>query len=209
VTDSAVQQLLDRARGPLGPNLDIDFGMASGPFSELRDLLSAMNGLFAFNAGVQVFHAGAAGVGPELVAWNEADTWKNTYGGLADDIFCFGQDILGTQFAISPDGCVVTFDPETARVTPVGDSVEAWAQWLFDDSAVHATAGLARAWQDANGPLGPDERLVPLQFLVAGGRPELDNLVVRDAATAMRVRGPIAQQLQGLPDGVRIHLSVE
>jgi len=202
-------RLLDRARGPLGPSAMVDFGVTSGPFAELAELLHRLNGFFAFNGGVEVYPVGGTCGVPELVAWNDPATWKQTYGGLADAFFCFGQDVLGTQFAIV-DGCtVVAVDPETAEPTPIGDSLDAWAAWLLDDPDVNATDGLARAWQDANGPLALDQRLVPVQLFVLGGAFALDNLFVRDAVTAMRIRGPIAEQIAGLPDGASIVLTVD
>ncbi|WP_422773323.1 hypothetical protein ACN28C_10595 [Plantactinospora sp. WMMC1484] len=207
MTQTALETLLGRARGPLGANAEVDFGPATGPFAELGRMLSRLNGFFAFDAGVQVFHAGGPGVGPELVTWNDESTWKHTYEGLTGETFCFGQDVLGTQFAIMHEH-VVSLDPETAQVRVIGPSLESWAAWLLDDPPVNATANLARAWQDEHGALGPDERLIPRQFFVLGGGYELDNLIARDAATAMRIRGPIAVQLKGLPDGAQVNLSV-
>jgi hypothetical protein len=209
VTETAVDRLLNRARDPVGPDVEVDFDAASGPFADLAAMLTRRNGFFAFDAGLQVFHAGGAGGGPELLTWNTAEAWKYTYGGLADELFCFGQDVLGTQFAIKGGNEVVTFDPETAETTRLGDSLETWAEWVLDDPAVNATAGLARAWQDANRPLALDERLVPLRFLVAGGEISLENLVAREAVTAMRIRGPIAQRIAGLPDGARIEITID
>ncbi|WND35848.1 SMI1/KNR4 family protein [Streptomyces sp. BB1-1-1] len=203
---SALTQLLDRARGPLGPRVEVDLGTESGPLKELGDVLSQLNGFFAYNAGLQVFHAGPEGLGPDLVTWNDSETWKATYGGLADQSFCFAQDVLGTQHAIVGGDRILRFDPETAHSTVIGSSLEDWAAWVQDDPAVNATAGLALEWQRQNGALEPNERLIPLQFFVAGGGYEFDNLVVRDGAAAMRVRGPVAQQIKDLPDGAHIRL---
>jgi hypothetical protein len=208
MTDSKLAELVDRGRGPLGPNVELDFGLPDGPLHELAQVLSAKNGFFLFNGGVNVFRVGEQGMGPELLNWNEAGTWKDTYGGLADDYFCFGQDIFGVQFAIKDNAEVVTFDPETARTKPIGDSLEAWAEWLLADPDVRGAAGFARAYQEERGALEVDQRLVPLQFFVAGGGYDFDNFAVRDAVTAMRIRGPIAQQVHNLPEGATIRLNV-
>jgi hypothetical protein len=209
MTDAALEELLRRARGPAGPRIELDFGVPDGPLHELGALLSRLNGFFLFNAGVQVFRAGDEGIGPDLIAWNEPGTWKDTYAGLADDVFCFGQDIFGVQFAVLGGAQVVSFDPETAAVEPLGERLEDWAAWLLEDPDVRGAAGFARAYQDAQGALEPDQRLVPLKFFVAGGGYEFDNLVVRDAATAMRIRGPIAQQIHDAPDGATISFTVD
>lgn len=196
--------LLAESSGPLGSTARIDLGVPHGPLGELAQLLSRVNGFTVFGAGVQVFRAGGEGFGPELENWNGPQVWKDTYDGLADGLFCFGQDVLGTQFAVHQDQ-VVAFDPETAEITEVvGSSLDDWATWLLDDPLVNGTAGLADQWELAHGRLGANERLVPLRFLALGGEVALGNLVVRDAVEAMRIRGPIAQQLHDLPDGAHV-----
>lgn len=95
------------------------------------------NGLTVFDAGVQVFRAGAEGVGPGLQIWNDPRLWKHTCEGLADGLLCFAQDLFGTQFALGHDGHVVRFDPEIAERTLIGGSLEDWAQWFLAGSDVH------------------------------------------------------------------------
>ncbi|HEV2634583.1 MAG TPA: hypothetical protein VGX23_05520 [Actinocrinis sp.] len=204
---AALEDLLGRARGPLGPPIDLDLGLESGPLAELGELLSRLNGFALFNAGVQVFQAGGQGPGPELMAWNTDTTWKNTYGTLADDVFCFGQDLFGVQFGIVANAQVVTFNPETAERIALGPGLADWAAWLLADPDVNGAATFARSYQDQHGPLAPGQRLIPLRYFVGGGEYDFDNLVVRDAAQAMRIRGPIARQVHDLPDGAVIRLS--
>lgn len=200
------RRLLDRARGPLGPRIQPDFGVTSGPLAELAELLAAQNGCYVFNAGVQIFHAGPEGFGPDLAAWNAPGTWKYTYGGLADDLFCFGQDLFGTQFAVVDNRKVVAFDPETAQRSELGTTLDAWARWLLRDPDVNGTYGIATAWQDAHGALDHTQRLVPWQFFVLGGQYDLANMVAKPAVECMRIRGPIARQVHDLPDGAQVQL---
>jgi ankyrin repeat protein len=200
------QELLDRARGPVGPPVLVDFGTEHRPLAELAELLSTMNGFFAFNAGVQIFHVGGEGAAPELLLWNTAQTWKDTFEGLAEDIFCFGQDVLGTQYAIRNGSEVVSFDPENARTEHIGHSLEDWSVWLLENPSVHATSTLAKVWQDREGALEPNQRLIPWTFLVFGGEVVHENLTVKDAVEAMRVRGPIAAATRDLPPGSAIKL---
>ncbi|MCE6997996.1 SMI1/KNR4 family protein [Saccharothrix sp. S26] len=207
MTESALSDLLDRARGPLGPRVAVDFGVPGGPLRELGEVLSRINGFFAFDAGLQVFRVGPDGLGPELSDWNSGERWKHAYGGLADDYFCFGQDVLGTQYAIHRGATVVSWDPENARATPVGESLEQWARWVFADPDERATALLAKAWQDEHGPLEPAQRLLPRRPFVLGGAVSFDNLLVKDAAEAMVIRGPIARGLHDLPPGATVRLS--
>lgn len=201
-----IRQLLEQADGPLGIPVSVDFGAEHRPLTELAELLSTVNGFFALYGGVQIFHAGGEGIGPELSAWNTSDTWKDAFEGLADDYFCFGQDILGMQFAILNGSDVVRFDPETARSSLIGHSLEDWAAWLLDNPTINGTATLAKVWQAKKGALQPSERLIPLQFFELGGEVSFDNLVVRDAAEAMRIRGPIAVQIRDLPPGAEIRI---
>ncbi|MFJ1796142.1 SMI1/KNR4 family protein [Kitasatospora griseola] len=209
MTNSALGQLLGRARGPMGPAIELDFGVESGPLVELGQVITRMNGFFLFNAGVQVFRVGEEGLGPDMLAWNTDELWKDDYSGLADDLFCFGQDLFGAQFAVMGGTEVVRFDPETAEVTVIGTSLEQWAAWLLADPDVNGVNSFAYAFQKERGALQPDERLIPLQFFVAGGGYDFDNLVVKDAAVAMKIRGPVAQKIHSAPDGAQIHLGTE
>ncbi|MHC5262687.1 SMI1/KNR4 family protein [Streptomyces sp. UC4497] len=207
MTDSALERLLGRARGPMGPAVELDFGVDHGPLVELGGIITRMNGFFLFNGGVQVFRVGEEGLGPDMLSWNTGEVWKDAYGGLADDLFCFGQDLFGAQFAIVGDEQVVRFDPETADVEPIGTSLEDWATWLQSDPDVNGVNSFSYAFQKENGALKPEERLIPLQFFVGGGSYDFDNLSVKDGAVAMRIRGPIAQKIHDAPDGATIHLS--
>jgi hypothetical protein len=209
MTQTALEQLLGRARGPMGPAIELDFGVESGPLVELGQVISRMNGFFAFNGGIQVFRVGEEGLGPDMLSWNGDELWKSTYAGLADDVFCFGQDLFGTQFGIVEGEEVVRFNPETAEMISLGTSLEEWAQWLLEDPDVNGVNSFAYAFQKENGPLEPDQRLIPLQFFVMGGSYDFDNMSVKDAAVTMRIRGPIAQKVATLPDGATIHLSAE
>lgn len=205
-TTNALTELLHRGRAPLGPQVHVELGANTGPLGELSALLTSTNGFTVFNAGVQVFHVGVTGMGPELGAWNAPPTWKDTYRGLADGLLCFAQDLFGTQFAIQDNRQVVAFNPETAELASIGESLHAWAQWLLDEPNVHGTHSMATAWQHTHGPLPHHQRLIPWRMFVLGGSYEDDNLVAKDAVTCMRIRGPIAQHLHNAPNGSRIRL---
>jgi hypothetical protein len=203
---SALDELLAIARAPLGPSVAVDLG--DGLPGELAALLSATNGFAVFDYGVQVFHVGPGGLGPELGAWNDDTTWKHTYGDLADGLLCFGQDLFGVQFAIEGGRRICTFDPETGDRATIGGSLEDWADWLLAKPDERGTRSFATTWQHNHGALDHDERLLPKTFFVFGGEFADDNLLVRDSATAMRIRGPIARQVHDLPEGAAVNLEV-
>ncbi|MFJ8932114.1 SMI1/KNR4 family protein [Streptomyces sp. NPDC102364] len=202
-----LEALIARARYPLGPRRTVALDRSDGSFGELAALLTRHNGLTVFDAGVQVFRAGAEGLGPDLQTWNDPRLWKHTYEGLADGLLCFAQDLFGTQFALDNDGHVVRFDPETAERTPLGDSLENWAQWLLADPDLHGTHAFATRWQDQHGPLPHDQRLIPRHFFTLGGAYEDHNLVAKEAAQCMRIRGPLAQTVYSLPDGAQFQMT--
>lgn len=186
-------ELLHQARSPLGPATDVDLG--AGLPGELAALLAHTNGFTVFNTGVQVFHAGAEGLGPELGAWNAEETWRHTYGPLTDGLFFFAQDLFGVQFAIEDGRRVRVFDPETGERTTIGAGLDDWAEWLLAEPDERGARAFAKRWQDTHRVLDHDERLLPRTLFVLGGGYDYDNLIAEDAVTCMRVRGPIAQRL--------------
>ncbi|WP_020674008.1 SMI1/KNR4 family protein [Amycolatopsis nigrescens] len=200
--NTALTRLVERAKGPLGPPVEVEFG--GGLPGQLGRLLSRVNGFALFDYGVQTFHVGPSGLGPELGAWNAAGTWKDAYGELADGLLCFAQDLFGVQFALEENRRVVTFDPETAERSVIGSDLDSWADWLLEEPDVRGARSFAKLWQDTYGALGHDDRLLPVTSFVLGGEYGVENLVVRDGVTAMRIRGPIARQLHDLPDGTPI-----
>jgi hypothetical protein len=201
---TALRQLLDRARGPMGPPVELDFGVPSGPLVELANSLRERNGFFVFNAGVQVFRAGPEGLGYDIELWNAPGTWKDAYGGLADDVFWFGQDLFGAQFGIVDGHQVIVMDPETAQRQVIGDSLEDWAAWLWQDPELHGQAETAFNWQEKFGGLDVTERLVHRQPLALGGDHGVDNVLISDAVRLLRALGPLAVTLREVPPGTPI-----
>jgi hypothetical protein len=193
----------------MGPGVELDFGVPTGPLVELANALRERNGFFVFNAGVQVFRAGAEGLGHDIEHWNEPGTWKATYGGMADDLFCFGQDLFGAQFAIVDGVQVVVMDPETGEREVVGESLEDWAVWLCREPELHGHAETAFNWQEKFGPLEITERLVHRRPLALGGTHGVDNVLISDGIRLLRALGPLAVTLRDVPPGTPIDFSIE
>lgn len=173
---------------------------------ELHELLTVMNGLVAFESALVV-----RGSGPDpgdLADWNEPSTWTRSYGGLADGIWFFAEDVFGGQFGLT-DEAVISFDPETGERTDFAPSLEAWAEAVITDFETATGYPLAHAWQQRWGPLGPRERLVPRTLFVLGGEFTLENLRVEDDRIGMLARAGVAVRLRDLPDGTPIELRTE
>ena len=110
------------------------------------------------------------------------------------------------QFAVVDHTHVVTFDPETARQTDLGTSLEDWAAWLLVEPDVRGAYGFAAAWQDEFGALSPDQHLIPWRFFAFGGNYSFDNLVAKDVEECMRIRGPVAQRVHALPNSAHLRM---
>jgi len=69
-----------------------------------------------------------------------------------------------------------------------------WTKVVKGHPYANATEHWARAWQEANGPLGADERLAPVKPFLDGGDEDLANFTVLDGREALRSRGAAAQR---------------
>lgn len=193
----------------MGPGIELDFGLPAGPLVELASALSERNGFFVFDAGIQVFRAGPVGLGYDLQHWNDQSIWKDGYGGMADDLFCFAQDLFGTQFAVVDGARVIMMDAESGIRHDVGDSLDEWAAWLLSDPDLNGHAQTARGWQDQFGAMDVTERLVHRRPLVLGGEHVVENVKVTDGLRLLRSLGPLAVAMRDLPDGTPISFSID
>ncbi|GAA2997630.1 SMI1/KNR4 family protein [Actinokineospora diospyrosa] len=211
--DSSLAELVDVASLSLAaerPNHEIAAWLADrGRIGvELAELLGRRNGFYAFESALHVFGLGAA-ESPDLERWNAGECWRDAYAGSAEGYLFFAEDVFGFQYAVSADGeRVVLFDPETAGVERVADSLGAWAAEVLAEADYRTGHPLARAWQERFGALPPGSRLLPKMPFVAGGKYEVDNLYLLDAVEGMRVRGSIAVQIRDLPEGTPIRFEI-
>lgn len=113
------------------------------------------------------------------------------------------------QFAIEEGLRIATFDPETGDRHTIGEHLDDWADWLLAKPDERGLRAFATAWQDLHGPLDHGQRLLPRRSFIFGGEYTEDNLEISDAVTAMRVRGPVAQQVHDLPDGAPVTLATD
>lgn len=143
-----------------------------------------------------------------LEAWNNHALWKDEFDGLADEVFCFAEDVFGVQFAVEGDK-IVTFDPETGDRHGFADGIDEWAGMIVDRYRPLTGFPLAHEWQLTRGPLEPGHRLLPKVPFVMKGEYSVENLYASEAVIGMRARGSIATQIRDLPDGTVVNLVVE
>lgn len=175
---------------------------------ELEHVFRQKNGFLAFDRALRFFAADPTTRDLDLDRWNSPGLWRDTYGKLADDLLFFADDIFGGQFCIK-DSRVYSFEPETGTLELFADDLDGWAARILSETDYYTGRPLALDWQEQFGQLTPTQRLLPTLLFTLGGEFVAANLSARDAATAMRIRGPIAQKIYGLPEGTQVRFVIE
>ena len=201
---------IDKLLGLAGPALvddkpGIDLIRRGPRAEELHSLLSARNGFMCFGSALHVLPSGEDE--RSLEWWNTHELWRDSYEGMADGFLFFAEDAFGNQFGIRDDR-VFFFDAETADTDVVAGSLEEWSKTLLSDYEQITGYPLARSWQEKNGPLPANQRLVAKVPFVVGGQFDVSNLHALDAVKAMRFRGELARQIRDLPDGTPIKFEI-
>lgn len=201
-------ELASPALGPDKPELELDLETRWGALgAELQALLRAHNGFFAFESALLVRPSEAGSGVRSLTEWNAPNLWIDAYDDLASDLYFFAEDLFGGQFCLSDEG-VVAFDPETGETEVLGTSLEEFAGALLEEFDVLTGQPLAHEWQEDNGALPTEKRLLPKIPFVIEGEYVLDNLIAIDSVKGMRFRASIALQIRDLPEGTEIELAV-
>ena len=175
--------------------------------ADLETVLAERNGFFAFEGALRFFPSHSVPISYGMDEWNSLGLWKSAYGGIANEYFFFAEDIFGGQFCMMK-GRICAFDPETGRVDGMANGLEDWATAILADYEVLTGYRLAREWQAEYGKLVGRHRLVPKTPFVAGGEFALSNLNAMDAAKGMRIRGGLACEIRGLPEGSRVRFTI-
>jgi hypothetical protein len=207
----ALQKLLEIGGAPLLPKESDSTVAALDHFGELGasigSVLRTKNGFFCFESALRFFPSVTLESSWGITDWNRHDLWKADFRGLADDIFCFAEDLFGQQFVIF-DGKVGAFEPETGNLEIVASSIEQWASRILDDYNQMTGYPLAHEWQLNHGPLHSRHRLMAKQPFVLGGEFSVANLVALDSLRIMKNLGNLARQIHTLPDGAQIKFNV-
>lgn len=209
---TSTKQLLGLSSASLSqdlPNLSRECLALAGELGgELMGLLRTTNGFYAFENALHFFPARTSLLSVGIEEWNAASSWREEYGNLANGCLFFAEDVFGGQFCIFEDR-VWSFDPETGERTEIGSTLDDWARAILNDYRVLTGHPLAHAWQVRYGTLPEGMRLVPRVPFVCNGAFSIENISVMDAEKAMRIRGGLARQIQGLPDGASITFTMD
>lgn len=200
----ALNGLVSQAGFPLGVRKTrITTGMSPIVDDQINNLLEFKNGFYCFEKALHVFPCCES----EYITveqWNEDSLWKANFGNLSDKYYFFAEDIFGNQFCYDKLGQIGFFDAETGNVNRMASGIEEWATLILGDTNFWTGYSLAREWQDNNGHLNPDQRLLPKIPFVLGGEFNIANLYCLESVKGMRFRGEIALQLRNLKPGAKV-----
>lgn len=206
-----MNQLLSNASKSLNhskPSLPVEVEDIAGSLkSELLDMLSQRNGFYALENALHVYPSQSTAYEIGLREWNENALWRDSYKDLITDCLFFAEDIFGGQFCIKKNK-IYSFDPETADLEYVSDSIDGWAREIVNNYNFLTGYPLARQWQEINGSIPPKSRLLPKIPFIAGGEFKLENLYLADSIEGMKFRAEIAIQVKNLPEGTQITFDI-
>jgi hypothetical protein len=175
--------------------------------ASINEVLCQKNGFFCFESALRFFPSVTVESSWGITDWNEKDRWKSDFHGLADDIYCFAEELFGQQFVIF-DGKIGSFEPETGELKISASSIEQWASMILLDYDHMTGYRLAHEWQLKYGPLRPRHRLMAKKPFVLGGEYSIANLASLDSLQMMKTLGNLAYQIHDLPDGAKIEFKV-
>jgi hypothetical protein len=176
--------------------------------ASIASVLKHKNGFFCFDSALRFFPSVTMESSWGITDWNKHDLWKADYNGLADDVFCFAEDLFGQQFVIL-EGKIGTFEPETGNVEIVASSLEQFASRILDDCNYMTGFGLGQEWQLSHGALHARHRLMAKRPFVLGGEYSAANLVSLESLRIMKNLGNLARQIHDLPNGAQIQFNVQ
>lgn len=174
---------------------------------DLEKILREKNGFFAFECALRFFPCIDTKESFGLSNWNSDNLWRDDYEGLAENCIFFAEDVFGGQFCIK-DNTICFFDPETGDYEEIACSFGDWAAEVLENYNFWTGYSLAREWQELNGRLPFDRRLMPKLPFVCGGKYEVDNLISINVISCMKSRANLARQIVNLSDGSKIEFKI-
>jgi hypothetical protein len=161
--------------------------------ASIAEVLARKNGFFCFESALRFFPSSTAESSLGISEWNSVDLWKGDYRSVADNIYCFAEEIFGRQFVVH-DRKIAVFESETGSLEVVASSLEEWASKVLLDYNQMTGHPLAHEWQSIHGPLHPRHRLMAKRPFVLGGEYSIQNFVALDSVRIMKSLGNLAFQ---------------
>ena len=168
--------------------------------------LKNFNGGFFFNNALQFYAINSAEKIFCLKNINELIT--NLYKKLGDELFYFGQDIFGNQYAFNNNNEVVLFNIESAEKEHIAYSFKEFIDTLLEDTDYYTGESLILEWKSLHSDLKLNERLCPKKPFVLGGDFDISNLYNLNISKNLEYNSSIAIQIHELPDGTPIRYKI-
>jgi hypothetical protein len=202
----SIRSLLDIASEALVP---IPSAVETGPLMGrlAAEIWSRKNGFYAFESALLVRPFSSHDLPLGVAEWNDPSGWKHNFDvDLSAEIF-FAEDVFGEQFSLRESG-VSKFNPETGEMDLFAESLDAWAEKVLENYALHTGQPLAHEWQRQHGSLQKGCRLAPKLPFVAGGEYVVSNLVSMSDVGLIEFRAQLANQIANLPEGAQIQIEI-
>lgn len=172
--------------------------------SPLKDLYAELNGGYFWGRALLIRPVDRLGVPPlDLESWNSSALWKSLYDQKCSDCTFFAEDAFGVQFGVR-DAQFVQFDPETAEIIVLADSLKNWCTQILTESENLTGFPVLTAWEKRHGVIPAGNRLVPKQLFMFGGEFHSANMVSKPDVEGMRIRGQLWSCTKNLPEGAEI-----
>lgn len=190
-------------------NIDVDFKRLEKAKEFTTDKLyltliaEESNGGYFFNNSLHLYGYCDK---PEHHSINHVNqTLKKEYGEIMGNLFCFGQDVFGNQFAFENEK-VLSFNIETGEKTLLADNFESWLEVLLNDLEYLTGENFTRDFRE-NQEL-QDHRFSPKVPFIVGGEYSQENFYLESYPKYIEINSNIARQVYDLPEGAKIKIKI-
>jgi hypothetical protein len=198
---------------PIGTAADIVQRLSAAnirlPHSHI-ELLAETDGCSAYGGFFRLFGIGDGAL-PNLVAWNDPETWKFAWGNKAAAYIAFGTTAWGDQYAYhAPDGQVddiapvFLMDAFTMEVERLSDDFDAFLKDDFQRNALEPYDSMVPPTRTKLGDLTDADLLAFQPPLQLGGTEMASSCVKLPARSVMIANGDLSTGLEILPETARV-----
>jgi hypothetical protein len=161
-----------------------------------RELLLRSNGIEAAGGYLRLYGMGPD-AGVDMEAWNDPELWKFSWQPFVAELFCFGGNCWGYQFAYRladlsadvPDAPIHILADVDRRIRPSEQTFEEYLHKGFLANARQQRSEFGRRVRKKVGDLAPGELLTLAPHPIIGGPERVGNVMKMPAATVMVITG--------------------